>query len=260
MTPEPPVLVDRHDAVALLSLNRPERLNAWGNELRDATVAALRELEQDAEVRGVVLTGVGRAFCAGADLKDPESHSVSAMDDYLDAHRNSPIFDLLSHYAKPVIAAVNGYAIGVGCLMTACCDFVLASERAVFAVPQPSLGIIPAYGGTLRLARFVGRGNALNIALTGRHVGAAEAQRMGLVVEVYPHDELIPKALETMQAIAKMPVHAVRLTRESLRLGYDAGMAATEQADLFRQMALYQTRASDEQHKPWREGTRGGGS
>ena len=246
-------LVDRHESVAVLSLNRPESLNAWSGELRDATVARLRELEADESVRAVVLTGAGRAFCAGADLKRPETHSVQSVDEYLDDNQGNPIFDTLGSYAKPIIAAVNGYAIGVGCLMTAACDFVLASESAIFAVPQPSLGILPAYGGTLRLARMVGRGNALNMALTGRHVHAHEAQCMGLVVDVLPPEDLLQTAVETMQAIAAMPMHAVRLTRESLRLGLDAGLPATEQADLYRQMALYQTGGSADQHREWRE-------
>src|SRR6185503_20661588 len=116
-------------------------------------------------------------------------------------------------YPKPIIAAVNGHAIGIGCLVPLCCDFILAGERASFCLPQVSLGILPAYGGTLRLARFVGRGNALNIALTGRKVGAEEALRMGMVVSVHEPDDLVPEAVKTMQAIAEMPVSAVRLAR-----------------------------------------------
>ena len=252
MTEDSPVRVERREGVALLYLNRPERLNAWNAALKAATPATLLELADDPSVRGVIITGAGRAFCAGADLKEPGTHSVSTPDEHLDQNRGSPIFDVLGHYPKPVIAAVNGYAIGVGCLMTVSCDFVIASERAVFALPQTSLGIIPAYGGTLRLARFVGRGNALNMALTGRHVGAEEALRMGLVTELVEHDELIPRAVETMQAITEMPPHAVRLTRESLRYGYEAGLPATEQSDLYRQMGLFQTEASADEHKGWR--------
>src|SRR5437870_3691624 len=192
-------------------------------------------------VRAVVRTGVGRACSAGADLKNPRTHTVESPEQHLANLRGNPVFDAVETYPKPIISAVNGYAIGIGCLVPLCCDFIFASEQAVFCLPQVSLGILPAYGGTLRLARFVGRGNAMNIALTGRKVGADDALRMGMVVDVLPQDTLIPEAIRTMQAIGDMPVSAVRLARESLRLGYEGGLAATAQADLYRFMALSQT-------------------
>ncbi len=123
----------------------------------------------------------------------------------------------------------------------------------MFCLPQVSLGILPAYGGTLRLARFVGRGHALNMALTGRKVGAEEALRMGMVVSVLPQERLVPEAIKTMQAIADMPVHAVRLARESLRLGYEGGLTAAAHADLYRFMALSQTSDRAARHQAWRE-------
>jgi enoyl-CoA hydratase/carnithine racemase len=253
MADESAVLIERKGAVALLSLNRPERLNAWSPDLGAALLARLREAEADESVRGVVLTGVGRAFSAGADLKNPKTHTVESPEQHLKALRGSPVFDAVENFPKPIIAAVNGYAVGIGCLVPLCCDFVLAGTQAVFCLPQVSLGILPAYGGTLRLARFVGRGNALNIALTGRKVGAEEALRMGIVVAVYPQDELIPQAVATMQSIADMPVSAVRLARESLRLGYEGGLAATAHADLYRFMALSQTSDRAERHEAWRK-------
>jgi len=253
MADESAVLIERKGAVALISFNRPERLNAWSPDLGAALLARLGEAEADASVRGVVLTGVGRAFSAGADLKNPKTHTVESPEQHLAAMRGSPVFDRVEHFPKPIISAVNGYAIGIGCLVPLCCDFVLAGAQAVFCLPQVSLGILPAYGGTLRLARFVGRGNALNIALTGRKVGADEALRMGMVVAVYSQDELIPQALQTMQAIADMPVSAVRLARESLRLGYEGGLAATAHADLYRFMALSQTSDRAARHEAWRK-------
>ena len=252
MAEEPAVLIERRDAVALISFNRPERLNAWSPDLGAAFLERLREAEADASVRGVVLTGVGRAFSAGADLKNPRTHSVSSPDEHLANLRGSPVFDALEAYRKPIISAVNGHAVGIGCLVPLCCDFVLAGERAMFCLPQVSLGILPAYGGTLRLARFVGRGNALNIALTGRKVDADEALRIGMVVSVLPQAELVPEAVRTMQSIADMPVHAVRLARESLRAGYEGGLAATATADLYRFMVLSQTSDRAERHEAWR--------
>lgn len=252
MVDEAAVLIEKHGTVAVISFNRPERLNAWSPDIGAGLLRRLEEAATDDEVRGVVLTGNGRAFSAGADLKNPRTHSVEEPEEYLKSHRDMPIFDTISAYPKPIISAVNGYAVGIGCLVPLCCDFVLAGEQAIFCLPQTSLGILPAYGGTLRLARFVGRGNALNIALTGRKVGADEALRMGIATHVYPQDELLAEAIATMQAIAHMPVHAVRLTRESLRLGYESGLPANEQADIYRFMALAQTNDRADRHEAWR--------
>ncbi len=246
-------LIERQGAVALISLNRPERLNAWSPDLGAALLERLREAESDDDVRGVVLTGTGRAFSAGADLKNPRTHAVESPEQHLAALRGNPVFDAVETYRKPIISAVNGYAVGIGCLVPLCTDFILAAEEAMFCLPQVSLGILPAYGGTLRLARFVGRGNAMNIALTGRKVGAHEALRIGMVVSVHAQDELVPEAIRTMQAIAEMPVAAVRLARESLRLGYEGGLAATAHADLYRFMALSQTSDRADRHEAWRK-------
>jgi enoyl-CoA hydratase/carnithine racemase len=246
-------LIERRGTVALISLNRPERLNAWSPDLGAALLERLREAESDDDVRGVVLTGTGRAFSAGADLKNPKTHAVESPEQHLAGLRGNPVFDAVETYRKPIISAVNGYAVGIGCLVPLCTDFILAAEEAMFCLPQVSLGILPAYGGTLRLARFVGRGNAMNIALTGRKVGAHEALRIGMVVSVHSQDELVPEAIRTMQAIAEMPVAAVRLARESLRLGYEGGLAATAHADLYRFMALSQTSDRADRHEAWRK-------
>ena len=253
MADEPVVVMEQRGAVALITLNRPERLNAWSPDLGAALVQRLREAAADEAVRGVVLTGAGRAFSAGVDLKNPRTHAVESPEQHLAGLNGSPVFDAVETYPKPIVSAVNGYAVGIGCLVPLCCDFILAGEQAVFCLPQVSLGILPAYGGTLRLARFVGRGNALNIALTGRKVGAEEALRMGMVVSVLPQDRLVTEAVRTMQGIADLPVHAVRLARESLRLGYEGGLAATAHADLYRFMALSQTRDRATRHEAWRE-------
>lgn len=253
MVDESAVVMEQRGAVALITLNRPERLNAWSPDLGAALLQRLREAAADEAVRGVVLTGAGRAFSAGADLKNPRTHTVESPEQHLAGMNGSPVFDTVEAYPKPIVSAVNGYAVGIGCLVPLCCDFILAGEQAVFCLPQVSLGILPAYGGTLRLARFVGRGNALNIALTGRKVGAEEALRMGMVVSVLPQEQLVPEAVKTVQGIADLPVHAVRLARESLRLGYEGGLAATAHADLYRFMALSQTGDRAKRHEAWRE-------
>lgn len=257
----PPILVTRPaEGVAVLSLNRPERLNAWGPDLSEPMLATLEELRTDAEVRAVVLTGEGRGFCAGANLKGrgAVTDSDKVAGDAGEADKSDlqqqprwrqrdigqvrhPVFEGLSHYPKPLIAAVNGYAIGIGCLIPTCCSFAVAADDAIFSLPQTRLNILPAYGGLLRLARFVGRGNALNMALTGRRVGADEALRTGLVAAVYPRASLIEEAVRVAQAVATAPEHAARLTSESLDFGYGSGLAAVERADLVRMLALRRT-------------------
>jgi enoyl-CoA hydratase/carnithine racemase len=253
---EASVLIERHDQVAVISLNRPERLNAWSADINQGLMERLEEAKNDDSIRAVILTGIGRGFSAGADLKNPKTHIVTSVEDHLAGLRGMRTFDVIEQYPKPIIAAVNGYAVGIGCLVPLCCDFIMASEKAIFCLPQVSLGILPAYGGTLRLARFVGRGNALFMALTARKVGAEEALRMGICQSVHAPERLLPDAIETMQAIAAMPVHAVRLARESLFQGLEAGLPATEQADLLRFMALAQTRDTAGRHEAWREGRR----
>src|SRR5215212_4798940 len=149
---ESSVLIEHREGVAVITFNRPERLNAWSPDIGAGLLARLAEAAEDPAIRGVILTGMGRGFSAGADLKNPNTHSVAGtVEDYLDTHRNSVVFDTLEAYPKPIMAAVNGYAVGIGCLVPLCCDFIFAGERALFCLPQVSLGILPAYGGTLRL-------------------------------------------------------------------------------------------------------------
>ncbi len=256
MSADDAVLVQRDGPVALLSFNRPERLNAWGSDLSEPLLEALDALRLDEDVRAVVLTGEGRAFCAGANLKRPgrgdSPTDPSGMPSRPRWKRRDideaghPVFDALSHYPKPLIAAVNGYAIGIGCLIPVCCSFAVAAEDAVFSLPQVRLDILPAYGGTLRLARFVGRGHALNMAITGRRVGAQEALEMGLVVAVHPPERLREEAIALARDAARAPGAAARLTRESLDLGYESGLEAAAEADRLRESALRAELAFDE--------------
>jgi enoyl-CoA hydratase/carnithine racemase len=251
---EPAVLVETDAAVSTLWLNRPERLNAFGRDLSSELIAALDRIAMDPEVRGVVITGRGRAFSAGADLKDPRTHRTDDLDQAMESPHARGIFDVLSSYPKPVVAAVNGYAIGVGCLMTLCCDFIYASEAGKFMLPQVRLGILPAYGGGLRLARAVGNLNAAEMILTGRTVSAQEAAGWGMVTRVLPADELVPYAQEMMRTVAGHPPVAVRLARESLRQGIDSGsMRSTELGDTHRLMLLTARQDTAGQHQAWRD-------
>jgi enoyl-CoA hydratase/carnithine racemase len=258
MSTGPAVLteVDR-DGVATVWLNRPERLNAWSAEVGSALIDALRSAEADPGVKGVVLTGKGRAFSAGADLKNPTTHRIDSIEEYLEsqaAERGRPTFDLVSHYKKPILCAVNGYAIGIGCLMPLCCDFIYAGESAKFQLPQVTLGILPAYGGALRLARAVGKLNATEMILTGRMVNAQEAFNWGMVSRLLSDDELLKVSQDAMRSIVQKPPHAVSFARESIATAVDADhMRAAELSDAYRFMILSQLKETKNQHEAWRK-------
>ena len=169
-----PLLCERRGAVAVLTLSRPEARNAWCEEFQTGLRERLPELEADPDIRAVILTGDDRggAFSAGADLKNPRTHTMDSVAAFLkdlpNRRRAHPI-PMLTDFAKPIIAAVNGYAVGIGCIVTYCCDMIVASERAEWRLPQSGLGIIPAQGGATRLARWVGKGLAMR---TGARLSA----------------------------------------------------------------------------------------
>jgi enoyl-CoA hydratase/carnithine racemase len=252
-------LRDDHGAVSVLTMNRPERLNAFNPQLAAAITGRLDELAADSDIRVVILTGSGsRAFCAGADLKDRRTHSVSSVEAHVTALTNRSAADFfvrLLNFSKPIICAVNGYAIGVGFQMQLCCDVILASTTAQFRLPQVALGIMPAYGGAPRLAQWVGRGKAAEIALSGRFVGALEAERIGLVASVHEPGELLTAALALATGMAKASPLSLAMTKESLRGALEDGpLRAASAADNYRFMALAMTGESTSRHQAWREG------
>ena len=252
-----PLLCERAGAVAILTLSRPEARNAWCEEFQTGLRQRLPELEADPDVRCVIITGddKGGAFSAGADLKNPRTHtmdSVAAFLEDLPNRRRAHPIPMLTDFAKPIIAAVNGYAVGIGCIVTYCCDLIVASERAEWRLPQSGLGIIPAQGGTVRLARWVGRGQAMRLAM-GFPLRADEAYRIGLAQWLVPHGELMAKAMEVAEHVAALPPLAARLAKESVALGLDASLPQTANSDLYRFMALELTEDKKEAHQAWRE-------
>jgi enoyl-CoA hydratase len=188
--------LDIADRIATITLNRPDKLNA----LNDATMVELgRVVEQvrwDAAVAGVIVTGAGRAFVAGADIS--ELRAKSATEAHALARRGQEVFRRLETSPKPVIAAINGFALGGGCELAMACHVRVASESAKFGQPEVKLGAIPGYGGTQRLTRLVGRGRALQLLLTGEMIDAAEAHRLGLVNRIVPATESVVDAARTM--------------------------------------------------------------
>jgi len=217
------LLVEILDAVAVITLNRPKVLNALNAALLSELDATLPVLSEDDAVRAVIVTGAGeKAFAAGADIE--ELAAVSQSEGQLLAERGQRIFSRIENLGKPVIAAINGFALGGGCELALAATIRIACESARLGQPEVKLGLIPGYGGTQRLPRLVGKGAALKMMLTGEMVSAAEALRIGLVDEVTPASELMPRARTIAKTIAGMAPIAVRECIAAVHAGYDLPM------------------------------------
>ena len=215
-----PIDLDRADGVATLTLNRPEALNAFNTEQLRLLEQMLTEVAADPAIRAVVLTGAGeRAFAAGADIR--EMAALSPEGGLAFGRLGHAVTRAVEALPQPVVAAVNGFALGGGCELAIACDIRIASENAVFAQPEVSLGIPPGWGGSQRLPRLVGPGMAAEMILTGRRVAAAEALRIGLVNRVVPLPDLMPAAAELAAAIAANGPVAVRAAKRLTALAFD---------------------------------------
>lgn len=209
------LVIDVSDGIATLVVQRPEKLNALNEQTLAELDRALRGLSEDAEVRGIIVTGAGsKAFVAGADIG--ELVDLSALESVRASRRGQATFRALESSAKPVVAAVNGFALGGGLELALACHIRLASEKARFGLPEVKLGIIPGYGGTVRLPRLVGKGRALEMILTGEMIDATEAHRIGLVNRVTPADELIAAAGDLVRRILANGPVAVALALEAV--------------------------------------------
>jgi enoyl-CoA hydratase len=215
---EPTILNERDGRVAVLTVNRPDKLNALNDQVRDEMLAALAAIETDDAVGAVVITGAGeKSFIAGADISEFAGRSPF---DQRHAMRSPRIFDVMSSFPKPVLAMINGFCLGGGCELALSCDLRVASDKARFGQPEIKLGLIPGGGGTQRLPRLVGVGHALRMILTGDMVAADEALRIGLVEMVVPHDELRAKTLELAHKIAAFSPLTVRVAKEAVRASH----------------------------------------
>ncbi len=216
------IIVERRDAVGLVTLNRPDALNALCTPLIRELGQALDDLESDDAIGAIVLTGSEKAFAAGADIKEMQPKTY--MDCYL-ADFITDGWERVSQCRKPIIAAVAGFALGGGCEMAMMCDFIIAGDNAKFGQPEINLGIIPGAGGTQRLTRFVGKSKAMEMCLTGRMMDAAEAERSGLVSRVVPAGELLDDALKTAAKIAALSRPSVYIVKESVNRSYQTTLA-----------------------------------
>jgi enoyl-CoA hydratase len=215
------ILVETRGKVGLVTLNRPQALNALNSALIAELNQALDAFEADEAIGCIVITGSEKAFAAGADIKEMQTKT------YMDAYKGDFIgtWDRVARSRKPVIAAVAGFALGGGCELAMMCDFILAADTAKFGQPEIKLGVMPGAGGTQRLARFVGKSKAMEMCLTGRMMDAAEAERCGLVSRIVPAAGLITEAVKTADTIASLSLPAVMMTKESVNRSYETTLS-----------------------------------
>lgn len=212
------IILEKQGPLATLTFNRPEALNALNNQTRAEFRAAVADVAEDEAIFVLILTGSGRAFVAGSDIKELRQTTP------LDAHRILRLGEVVEKLSKPVIAAVNGFAMGGGCEIVMACDIIIASEKAKFGQPEINLGIIPGGGATQRLQRLVGVCKAKELILTGDVISAQEAERIGLVNKVVPPEELMPTVTTIAHKIAAKSQAAVRIAKAAINRGMQTGL------------------------------------
>ena len=214
------LIVEQRGAVTLITLNRPQALNALNSQVLAELIAALEAFDADASQGCAVLTGSEKAFAAGADIKEMQAMGFAEMF----GTNHFAGYDRVTATRKPIIAAVAGYALGGGCEVAMMCDFILAADTAKFGQPEIKLAVSPGMGGSQRLARAVGKAKAMEMCLTGRMMDAAEAERAGLVSRVIPAADLIDEAVKTAATIAAMAPLAVKANKEMVNTAFETGL------------------------------------
>ncbi|MDQ0822962.1 enoyl-CoA hydratase [Arthrobacter sp. V4I6] len=234
------ILVERRGRVGLVTLNRPEALNALNKATMDELVAAVTAMDTDPEVGAVVVTGSAKAFAAGADIKEMQSKGY--MDMYAaDWFRGWEDFTRLR---IPVVAAVSGFALGGGCELAMMCDFIIAGDNAKFGQPEINLGVLPGMGGSQRLTRAVGKSKAMDMILTGRFMDAEEAERSGLVSRVVPAADVVEEALKAAEVIASKSKPVAMVAKEAVNAAFETGLA---QGVLFERRVFHSLFATEDQ-------------
>ncbi|MEQ9146306.1 MAG: enoyl-CoA hydratase [Parvibaculaceae bacterium] len=215
------IKVETKGRVALITLDRPDALNALNNQLVDELVSAVASFDANEDIGCIVITGSEKAFAAGADIKEMAPKS------YMDVYKED-LFAKAGEIADcrtPLVAAVSGYALGGGCELAMMCDFILAADNARFGQPEINLGVIPGIGGTQRLTRFVGKSKAMEMCLTGRMMDADEAERAGLVSRVVAKDTLLEEALAAAKTIAEKSLPVAMMAKEAVNRAYESTLA-----------------------------------
>lgn len=218
------ILIETEEKIAVLTINRPNQLNALNSETIAELSSAFKSLEADKNVRVIIITGSGeKAFVAGADIKE-FSHFNIAQGKELSAQGHQILFDLVQNLTTPVIAAVNGFALGGGLELAMSCHFRLASDNAKLGLPEVTLGVIPGYGGTQRLAQLVGKGRAMEMIMTAKMISAEEALIYGLVNQVTPQEELLATCKKIALKIVKNSSTAIASAINAINAGYTDGV------------------------------------
>ena len=234
------ILVERRGRVGLVTLNRPEALNALDRTTLEEVVSAVSAMDTDPGVGAVVITGSGKAFAAGADIKEMADKGYMEMYD-ADWFRG---WEDLTRLRIPLIAAVSGFALGGGCELAMMCDFIIAGDNAKFGQPEINLGVVPGMGGSQRLTRAVGKAKAMDMILTGRFIDADEAERSGLVARVVPAADTVEEALKAAEVIASKSKPAAMLAKEAVNAAFETGLA---QGVLFERRIFHSLFASEDQ-------------
>ncbi|MFJ2356788.1 enoyl-CoA hydratase [Pseudomonas fluorescens] len=214
------ILLENHGRVGLITLNRPQALNALNAQLVSEVNHALDGLETDANIGCIVITGSKKAFAAGADIKEMAELTYPQI--YMDDLFSDS--DRVANRRKPIIAAVNGFALGGGCELALMCDFILAGDNAKFGQPEINLGVLPGMGGTQRLTRAVGKAKAMEMCLSGRMIDAVEAERCGIVARIVPSDELLDEALKVAAVIASKSLPIAMMVKESVNRAFEVNL------------------------------------
>ena len=233
------VIVEKDGSIAVVTLNRPQALNALSYALVKDLCLAMQELDRDAEVRVIIVTGGEKVFAAGADIK--EMADCGPFDDRIQERLNYR--DQINNISKPVIAAVSGFALGGGCELAMSCDMIIASESARFGQPEVNLGIIPGSGGTQRLTHLVGKHRAMELVLTGDIINAADAERLGLVNRVVPVELFLEEAKNIARKIAAKPALAIKAAKEAV---LKAANTSLDQGLEFERKSFYLLFASED--------------
>lgn len=216
------IIIETKDNVGLITLNRPDALNALSNRVIGELARALDDFENNNAIGAIVLTGSEKAFAAGADIREmqPKTWPDTFVDDFI-----TDGWERVANCRKPIIAAVAGYALGGGCEIAMMCDFILAADTALFGQPEIKIGIWPGAGGSQRLTRFVGKSKAMEMCLTGRMMDAAEAERAGLVSRIIPSANLVEDAVKTAQQIASMSRPAAMMVKDVVNRAYETTLS-----------------------------------
>ena len=219
-----------NEGIAYVTINRPKALNALNMDVLKDLYAAFTEIEADEAVKAVIVTGEGKAFVAGADIAQmSQLNALEGREMMILGHK---VMNLIEAVEKPVIAAVNGFALGGGCELAMACDIRIASEKAKFAQPEVGLGIIPGFGGTQRLARLVGKGMAKYMIMTAEMIPAAEAYRIGLVEKVAAPEELMDEAVKVAKTIASKAPIAIATAKSAINNGFDMDMKSASKFEI----------------------------